>query len=105
VPGYILELLLPLGGSLSAFWTNKLRASSAVKALASSKSALAWAKSARLRARSSPVTRHETVQQILYDRGADYLAPWKENKKTTLATAKTPLPESLSPQEAAVNPL
>jgi hypothetical protein len=42
-------------------------------------------------------TQHETLQQILYDHGADYLVPLKENQKTILATAKTLLPETLSP--------
>jgi hypothetical protein len=42
-------------------------------------------------------TQHETLQQILYDHGADYLVPLKENQKTILATAKTLLPEALSP--------
>jgi hypothetical protein len=42
-------------------------------------------------------TQHETIQQILYDHGADYLVPLKENQKTILATAKALLPEALSP--------
>jgi hypothetical protein len=42
-------------------------------------------------------TQHETLQQILYDHGADFLVPLKENQKTILATAKTLLPETLSP--------
>jgi hypothetical protein len=42
-------------------------------------------------------TQHETLQQILYDHGADYLVPLKENQKNILATAKTLLPETLSP--------
>jgi len=42
-------------------------------------------------------TQHETVQQILYDHGADYLVPLKLNQPTLLATAKTLLPETLSP--------
>lgn len=42
-------------------------------------------------------TQHETIQQILYDQGADYLVPLKENQPTILATAKTLLPESFSP--------
>ena len=40
---------------------------------------------------------HETVQQILYDCGADYLLPIKGNQPTILATARTLLPETLSP--------
>jgi hypothetical protein len=42
-------------------------------------------------------TQHETIHQILYDHGADYLVPLKENQKNILATAKTLLPETLSP--------
>ena len=42
-------------------------------------------------------TQHETLQQILYDHGADYLVPLKDNQPTILATAKTLLPENLSP--------
>jgi hypothetical protein len=41
-------------------------------------------------------TQHETLQQILYDHGADYLVPLKENQKNILAAAKTLLPETLS---------
>jgi hypothetical protein len=32
-------------------------------------------------------TQHETLHQILYDHGADYLVPLKENQPTILATA------------------
>lgn len=49
-------------------------------------------------------TQHETLQQILYDQGADYLVPLKENQKTILATAKTLLPETLSPSGGADQP-
>lgn len=49
-------------------------------------------------------TQHETLQQILYDQGADYLVPLKENQKTILATAKTLLPETLSPSGDAAPP-
>jgi hypothetical protein len=42
-------------------------------------------------------TQHETLHQILYDHGADYLVPLKENQPTILATAKTLLPENFSP--------
>ena len=49
-------------------------------------------------------TQHETVQQILYDHGADYLVPLKENQKTILATAKTLLPEALSPSGGSAPP-
>lgn len=40
---------------------------------------------------------HETVQQILDACGADYLLPLKGNQPTILATARTLLPETLSP--------
>jgi hypothetical protein len=40
---------------------------------------------------------HETLHQVLYDQGADYLVPLKENQPTILATAKTLLPETFSP--------
>jgi hypothetical protein len=46
-------------------------------------------------------TQHETLHQILYDHGADYLVPLKENQPTILATAKTLLPETLSPSGGA----
>ena len=42
-------------------------------------------------------TQHETLHQILYDHGADYLVPLKENQPTILATAKTLLPENIPP--------
>jgi len=42
-------------------------------------------------------TQHQTLQQILYDHGADYLVPLKDNQPTILATAKTLLPETFSP--------
>ncbi len=42
-------------------------------------------------------TQHETVQQILYDHGADYLVPLSGNQPGILATAKTLLPEDFSP--------
>ena len=47
---------------------------------------------------------HETRQMILYDHGADYLVPLKENQKTILSTAKTLLPETLSPSAGGVPP-
>ena len=47
---------------------------------------------------------HETLHQVLYDHGADYLVPLKENQPTLLATAKTLLPETLSPSGGAVPP-
>lgn len=46
-------------------------------------------------------TQHETLHQILYDHGADYLVPLKENQPTLLATAKTLLPETFSPSAGA----
>ena len=51
----------------------------------------------RLLALDALHTQHETVQQILYDHGADYLLPLKGNQPTLLATARTLLPETLSP--------
>jgi hypothetical protein len=42
-------------------------------------------------------TQHETLDQILYDHGADYLVPLKDNQPTILASAKTLLPETFSP--------
>jgi hypothetical protein len=46
-------------------------------------------------------TQHETLHQILYDHGADYLVPLKENQPTILATAKTLLPENFPPSSDA----
>ena len=46
-------------------------------------------------------TQHETVHQILYDHGADYLVPLKDNQPTLLETARTLLPEALSPSGGA----
>jgi hypothetical protein len=48
-------------------------------------------------------TQHETVHQILYDHGADYLVPLKENQPTLLTTAKALLPETLSPSAGSVS--
>jgi hypothetical protein len=42
-------------------------------------------------------TQHETISEILYGHGADYLVPLKDNQARMLATAQTLLPESLSP--------
>jgi hypothetical protein len=47
-------------------------------------------------------TQHETLHQVLYDHGADYLVPLKENQPTLLATAKTLLPENFSPSGGLV---
>lgn len=49
-------------------------------------------------------TQHETIHQILYDHGADYLVPLKDNQATILATAQTLLPESFSPSGGAPEP-
>ena len=51
----------------------------------------------RLLALDALHNQHETHQQILYDHGADFMVPLKENQPTILATAKTLLPETLSP--------
>lgn len=51
----------------------------------------------RMLALDSLHTQHETLHQILYDHGADYLVPLKDNQKTILATARTLLPEDFSP--------
>ena len=40
---------------------------------------------------------HETLHQVLYQQGADYLVPLKENQPAMLQTARTLLPETLSP--------
>jgi hypothetical protein len=42
-------------------------------------------------------TQHQTVAQILFDRGADYLLPIKGNQDTLLPTAPQLLPESVPP--------
>jgi len=47
-------------------------------------------------------TQHETLHQVLYDHGADYFVPLKENQPTLLATAKTLLPENFSPSAGLV---
>lgn len=49
-------------------------------------------------------TQHQTLQQILYDHGADYLVPLKDNQPTLLATAKTLLPETFSPSAGSGQP-
>lgn len=58
----------------------------------------------RLLALDALHTQHETLHQILYDHGADYLVPVKDNQPTLLATAKTLLPESFSPSGGAGQP-
>lgn len=42
-------------------------------------------------------TQRETIHQILYDKGADYLVPIKRNQPTMLASARTFLPEDFPP--------
>jgi hypothetical protein len=42
-------------------------------------------------------TQHQTVAQILFDKGADYLLPIKGNQDTLLQTASQLLPESVPP--------
>jgi hypothetical protein len=42
-------------------------------------------------------TQHQTVDQILFDKGADYLLPIKGNQDTLLQTAPQLLPESFPP--------
>lgn len=44
---------------------------------------------------------HQTVHPILYDHGADYLLPLKDNQPTLLKTARTLLPETFSPSGGA----
>jgi len=56
----------------------------------------------QLLAMDSLHTQHETLHQVLYDHGADYLVPLKENQPTLLATAKTLLPENFSPSAGLV---
>lgn len=42
-------------------------------------------------------TQHQTVQQILYDGGADYVVPLRDNQPGLVKTAQTLLPEGISP--------
>lgn len=42
-------------------------------------------------------TQHETAHQILYDHGADYLVPLRDNQPGLVQTAQTLLPEGFSP--------
>lgn len=49
-------------------------------------------------------TQHETIHQIRYDHGADYLVPLKGNQPTIRATAQTLLPESFPLLEALAHP-
>lgn len=55
----------------------------------------------QLLAMDSLHTQHETLHQVLYDHGADYLVPLKENQPTILATAKNLLPENFPPSGPA----
>ncbi|HOX59981.1 MAG TPA: ISAs1 family transposase [Candidatus Paceibacterota bacterium] len=49
-------------------------------------------------------TQHQTVQQILYEKGADYSLILRENQPTLLKTAQTLLPESVPPSGPAAEP-
>lgn len=42
-------------------------------------------------------TQDETVQKLLYEKGADYIVPIKDNQPTLAATAKTLLPQDVPP--------
>ena len=42
-------------------------------------------------------TQDETVQKILFERGADYIASIKDNQPTLATTAQTLLPQGVSP--------
>jgi len=46
-------------------------------------------------------TQHQTVQQILYEKGADYSLILRDNQPTLLATAQTLLPEGVPPSGPA----
>jgi hypothetical protein len=49
-------------------------------------------------------TQHQTVQQILYEKGADYSFILRENQPTLLKTAQTLLPESVPPPGSTSGP-
>ena len=49
-------------------------------------------------------TQHQTVHQILYEKGADYSFILRENQPTLLKTAQTLLPESVPPSGPASEP-
>ncbi len=51
----------------------------------------------RLIAMDAIHTQHETAHLILYDQGADYLVPLKDNQPALLETARQLLPETFSP--------
>jgi hypothetical protein len=42
-------------------------------------------------------TQDETVQKLLYEKGADYIVPLKDNQPTLLATAQNLLPQDSPP--------
>jgi hypothetical protein len=42
-------------------------------------------------------TQDETVQKVLFERGADYIVPIKDNQPTLATTAQTLLPQGVSP--------
>jgi alkylated DNA nucleotide flippase Atl1 len=46
-------------------------------------------------------TQHQTVHQILYEKGADYSLILRDNQPTLLATAQTLLPEGVPPSSPA----
>jgi len=46
-------------------------------------------------------TQHQTVHQILYEKGADYSLILRDNQPTLLQTAQTLLPESVPPSGPA----
>jgi hypothetical protein len=49
-------------------------------------------------------TQHETVHQILYERGGDYSLIVRENQPTLLQTVQTLLPEGLPPSTGPGRP-
>src|SRR5512137_830349 len=49
-------------------------------------------------------TQHQTVHQLLYEKGADYSFILRENQPTLLKTAQTLLPESVPPSGSASQP-
>ena len=42
-------------------------------------------------------TQHQTIHQVLYDHGADYVTPIRDNQPGLVKTAQTLLPEGLTP--------
>jgi len=49
-------------------------------------------------------TQHQTVHQVLYEKGADYSLILRENQPTLLETAQTLLPEAVPPSGPASRP-